>query len=179
MSEPYQILVLIPEGIEQKRAVQKTHEILGTWGGHFCEETILWLQDIDDEEFEPEELKEVSEENIKQFLDKLSGWPTFGFIEYEMPWFALNVSYKGQVYSNKVNLILLSLSRNTFDNYREASEPFYVELSKVLHENFRAKRTIMDHSITHREDFQWEEEIERLKADQFRGEYSILDLHRV
>jgi hypothetical protein len=178
MGAPYHVLVLIPQGIEQKKAVHETDDLLRTWGGYFCKETKVLFSDIGEEEFEEEELGEVNEENIERFLDKLAKWPTFGLIEYEMPWFVLNVSYDGQAHSSKVNLILLSLLRNTFLDYQAAAEPFYIELSKVLHAHFHAKRTIMDYDIMHREGFDWEEEIERLKNNQFAGEYKILDLRR-
>jgi hypothetical protein len=182
MSDPYEVLVLIPEGIDQQKAVHETHAILQTWGGYLSEESDLWLEDVDGEEFEPQQLNEASEENIEEFLEKLSQWPTFGFLVYEMPWCMITVSYKGQPYSKKVNAILLGLLRGAFDDYRKASEPFYVELSKVLHEHFHAKRTVMDYSVMHailpREPFDLEEEQERLRSNQFLGEYKILDLRR-
>jgi hypothetical protein len=182
MSDPYEILVVIPEGIDQEKAVHETHNILGIWGGYLSEDSTLWLEDIGDEEYEPQELEEASEKNIEEFLEKLSQWPTFGFLMYEMPWCMLSVSYMGQPYSKKVNAILMGLLRGAFDDYRKASEPFYVELSKVLHEHFHAKRTVMDYSVIHailpREPFDLEEELERLRNNKFLGEYKILDLRR-
>jgi hypothetical protein len=175
MSEPYEIFILIPDGFSQKKAVYGTHEILVELGGALCEDSLLILNDVNGKEFEPEYLESDDDETVQRALSRLSTWPTFGLITYSMPWFMIDVLYEGQAYSDVINVVSLGLLEGGFYRNKDVAEEFYINLSKKLHENFHAKRTIMDWGIT-QAGFSWEEEIERLKQDRFLGEYKILDL---
>jgi hypothetical protein len=173
MSIPYQIFVLIPEGINQEKIVYKTHEIIVQLGGCLDEESLLILNDIEDEEYEPEYLE--NSDLIEKAITKLAKWPTHGSISYFLKDLSPLVTYLGEPNSKTVSAIKFSLTQGFFKYHEDEAKPFYIELAKKLHTKFQAKRTIMDWGIEC-EGFVLEEELERLKRNNFVGKYSLLDI---
>ncbi len=170
MSEPYQIFVLIPNGIQVQKAVYDTHEILEQMGGVLDEDSMLILNETHQEEPEPEYITEPS-----IALATLAQWSTFGAIAYSMPEFVMTVAYKGVPYRKIIQAIKISMMERAFERGGEETKNKYAELAQKLHDKFQAKRTIMDWGIEYK-GFSWAEEIERLNLGEFIGEYTIVDL---
>ncbi len=59
-----------------------------------------------------------------------------------------------------------------FERGGESIKNKYTTLAKKLHENFQARRTIMDWGIEYKK-FCWTQEVERLKKFEFVGEYFL------
>jgi hypothetical protein len=170
MSEPYQIFILLPDSIQAEKAVYDTHEILEKMGGVLDEDSMLMLNETQDEEPDPEYITESGEA-----LATLAQWPTFGAIAYSMPEFVITVAYKGVPYTRSLQAIKISLMERAFEKGGDETKNKYAELAQKLHDQFQAKRTIMDWGIEYK-GFCWDEEIERLKKGEFLGEYAIADI---
>ena len=173
MSEPYQIFVLIPDGIHAEKAIYNTHVLLGAFGGVLDEDSLLMLNETDGEEPEPTNIT-----NADAALTTLAHWPTFGTIVYAMPEFSLTLSYKSKFYGNLIQVIKISMMEKSFERCGEVTKHKYVGLAQKLHELFQAKRTIMDWGIEYK-GFVWHEELERLKQDELVGDYDMVDLQDV
>lgn len=173
MSEPYQIFVLIPEGIPQRIAVYKTHEIVISMDGEIhADDSLLILNDIEDQEFEPYYI-----EDVDQALESLAGWKTSGSIVYFIPG-ATTFTYLSALSDGNIQSIKISILESSFLKIEKSSaNNTYKDLAAVLHREFAAKRTIMNWGIEY-QGFDWQEEIERLKMDCFDRSYSLVDLHR-
>lgn len=170
MSEPYQIFVLIPDGIHPQKAVYDTHEILEKMGGVLDEDSMLILNETEDDEPDPEYITEPC-----QALATLAQWQTFGAIAYSMPEFVITVAYKGVPYTKSIQAIKISMLERAFEKGGDETKNKYAELAQKLHDKFQAKRTIMDWGIEYK-GFGWTEEIERLKKGEFIGEYALADI---
>jgi hypothetical protein len=173
MSEPYQIFVLLAQSVNQSELVYKTHEILEQLDAYLDENCLLILNDIGNEEFEPEYLE--TPEQIDKALENLSKWPTHGSISYFMKMLNPTVTYCGEPYTGTVSAIKFSLTQGFFESHEDELKPFFIQLAEKLHLQFHAKRTIMDWGIEYK-GFHWKEEIERLKEDKFIGQYDMLDI---
>jgi hypothetical protein len=174
MSEPYRIFVLIPESVNQENAVYDTHEIIEEFGGYVDNEGCwLILEDIGDEEYEPEYLE--NPEQAKQALMRLAKWPTHGSICYFIEMILITVSYRGEPDSHTINTIEISLLPRTYEDNEDILKPIFTSLAEKLHQRFSAKRTIMDWS-PECQGFVLEDEIKRLQNNEFIGEYEILDI---
>lgn len=167
MSEQYQIFVLIPDGIFGEKAVYETHSILEKMSGLLDEESILMLNDTHNDSPEPEYITDTLEA-----LATLAQWQTGGAIAYSMPEFMITVAYKSLPNTNLVQAIKISMMERAFERVGDEIKNKYVKLAQQLHENFQAKRTIMDWGIEYN-GFRWDEEIERLKKGELVGEYFL------
>ena len=170
MSEPYQIFVLIPEGLPAKDVVYGTHEVFEKMGGSLDEDSVLYLNATTTEEPEPESITDPL-----KALDTLATWPTLGSIDYAMPEGMTNVSYEGPPYSYMVQAIIISMLEKAFERGGEESKNRYINLARELHERFHAKRTIMDWGLQYK-GVRWREEINRLQKGEFKGKYAFVDL---
>jgi hypothetical protein len=167
MSEQYQVFVLIPNGIFGEKAVYETHSILEKMGGVLDEDSILMLNDTQNDSPEPEYITDAFEA-----LATLADWQTGGAIAYSMPEFMITVGYKGLPDTHLVQVIKISMMERAFEKGGDEIKNRYVQLAQQLHENFQARRTIMDWGIEYN-GFCWDEEIERLKKGELVGEYFL------
>jgi hypothetical protein len=173
MSEPYKIFVLIPESISQERAVYDVHELMTEFGAHINEDCLLILNDVDEEEYEPEYLE--TSEQVEQAPIRLAKWPTHGTISYYIEMMPATITYFGEPNTYTVNTIEISLLPRSYEKNEDILKPIFISLAKKLHKQFSAKRTIMDWS-PECQGFVLEDEIQRLRNNEFIGEYEILDM---
>lgn len=89
-----------------------------------------------------------------------------------MPEFMITVAYKSLPDTNLVQAIKISMMERAFERGGDETKNKYVKLAQQLHENFQAKRTIMDWGIEYN-GFCWDEEIERLQKGELVGEYFL------
>lgn len=167
MSEQYHIFILIPDGIFGDKAVYETHSILEKMGGVLDEDSILMLNDTQNDSPEPEYIIDALEA-----LANLAQWHTFGAIAYSMPEFMITVAYKALPDTNLVQAIKISMMERAFEKGGDDTKNNYINLAQKLHENFQAERTIMDWGIEYK-GFSWDEEISRLTKGELVGEYLI------
>ena len=139
-------------------------------GGVLDEDSMLILNETEDEEPDPEYIMEPSDA-----LATLAQWQTFGAIAYSMPEFVITVAYKGVPYTKSIQAIKISMMERAFEKGGDETKNKYAELAQKLHDKFQAKRTIMDWGIEYK-GFGWAEEIERLKKGEFIGEYALADI---
>lgn len=167
MSEQYQIFVLLPDGISGEKAIYDTHLILEQMGGDLDEDSILMLNETPDDSPEPEYITDAD-----NALATLAQWQTGGAIAYSMPEFMITVAYKSFPDTNLIQAIKISMMERAFERGGDDTKNKYVNLAHKLHDNFQAKRTIMDWGIEYK-GFSWDEEINRLKKDELIGEYLV------
>ncbi len=170
MSESYQIFILIPNGIQAEKAVYNTHEIIEKMGGVLDEDSMLILNETQNEEPEPEYITEP-----REALATLAQWSTYGAIAYSMPEFVITIAYKGVPAKNFIQAIKISMMERAFERGGDEIKNKYAALAHKLHDQFQASRTIMDWGIEYK-GFCWLEEIERLDRGEFIGQYTILDI---
>lgn len=171
MSEPYQLIVLIPEGKDPNETVYITHEILQKEGGEVdAGDSHLFLNDTEVEEPEPETVADSV-----YVLNRLVNWPTLGSITYGMPEGMTTVSYLCQPNINRVQAVKISLLPRAFERGGDESLSRYKRIASKLHVKLGATRTIMDWGITFK-GFDWMEEINRLQKHNFVGSYELVDL---
>jgi hypothetical protein len=170
MSEPYQIFVLIPEGLPAAKVVHSTNEVLKSLNGELDEDSVLFLNETVSEEVEPELVT-----NSSTALDKLANWPTLGSIAYTMSEGLVNISFEGLPNTGLVEAILISVPEKAFERGGQESKNRYIALAYQLHERFKAKRTIMDWGLEFK-GVDWKEEIDRLGRGEFVGNYILVDL---
>jgi hypothetical protein len=168
MSESYEVLVLMPEGLPSTEVVNGTHEVIGQMGGTIDEDCLLILHDT---ETERPDIEYISNPQIA--LTTLANWPALGGLNYAMPDGLITVEFAGTFEANIVQAIRITIpDAIIFDEEGEESKERYVTLGKRLHERFRAKRTIVDWGLFYMGIY-WKEEINRLKNGEFVGQYFI------
>jgi hypothetical protein len=169
MSESYQVLVLISDGISAEKAIYTIHEMLGTQGGILDENSLLMLNETNDTEPEPEYITDSD-----QALATLATWSTFGSIAYSMPEFVITVSYQGSSDENLIQAVKISIMERAFERLNQEAQGKYLEITQSLHQSLHAKRTIMDWGIEYK-GFNWREEVERLRDNRFVADYNLAD----
>ena len=168
MSESYEVLVLMPEGLPSIEVVNGTHEVIDEMGGIIDEDCLLILHDT---ETESPDIEYIS--NPKIALNRLANWPALGGLNYVMPDAVITVEFAGTFEANIVQAIRITIPDSIiFDEEGEESKERYVTLGNRLHERFRAKRTIVDWGLLYRGVY-WKEEINRLKNGEFVGDYFV------
>lgn len=173
MSEPYQIFVLIPDGFSCRYAVFKVNNIVLALGGEIdVNNSLLILNDVGDEEFEPYYV-----DSSEKALETLSKWLTYGSVVYFMP-HATTVTYLGEFVNRLINAIAVSILEGVLSRGEPDMEYLYKKLAQHIHDDFSAKRTIMDWGIEY-QGFDWREEITRLRNGVFEGSFSMIDIKRM
>ncbi len=172
MSEPYQIFVLMVNGVNSNSAVYGTHKVINNLGGGIDEDSLLILNETEGEEPEPTYI-----EDSEKALEALAKWPTYGSIDYTMPKLSMTVSFKGILYRDCVKAIKISCGQREFEKGNLEAKSICARLAQNLHDAFEAERTIMDWGLEYK-GFDWQEETERLRNGVFIGEYNLVDIKR-
>ncbi|MGB1250917.1 MAG: hypothetical protein ACPG8W_09915 [Candidatus Promineifilaceae bacterium] len=170
MSEPYQLFVLIPEGLLAQSGVRATHTIILDAGGVIDEDSTLVLNNSD----EKQDMLPTFIVEEDTALDKLSMWPTLGSISYSMPEGMATVSYLSTLANGHIYAIEISVLPRAFERSCSASN-WYCALGTRLHNTLRAKRTIFGWGLDYK-GFDWDKELSRLNNSDYFGTYSLLDL---
>lgn len=168
MSEPYQIAVVVPDGLPAGTGIRRCHRILADEGIELAEDSLLALHDTGTEEPDPEPVGDGA-----AALDRLIGWPTLGTLDYAGPEGIVTVSYLGG--AGVLRGVLVSAQERAVD--RTGAVPRYQRLAARLHRELGASRTVMAWGLQ-RGGFDLDEEIDRLRAGRFSGEYALADLRR-
>ena len=169
MSEPYQILTFIPDGVGAERAMTTLDQILTADGGTIEDDCYLYLNDVAGQELDPEPITDGGDARAR-----LAAHPTLGSINYVMPEAMVTLTLHGA--GGRVNCVSLSIPQRTFDNGGEPTRARYEQLARALHEGLAATRTIFDWGIEAR-GLEPAAELARLRRGERAGDYA-LDLLR-
>ncbi|NET61086.1 MAG: hypothetical protein F6K47_34660 [Symploca sp. SIO2E6] len=171
---PYEIISIYLKGQKSDDLVKLIHQILIKQGGDLNFSCLLFLNDIGDEEFEPEEVI-----NSQESLEKISSWPSYGTITYDMPEGEVSVTFDGenkQIFSVTISVPNSILEKeDIFGKREDDSWKRYVSIATQIHESTAANRTIFDWGLIEN-GFKWTEELEKLKSGKISEKYKYLDL---
>jgi|GEM_PF-2123755 hypothetical protein len=172
MSDHWEIIIMMPEGLPAFEVVQATHQVISELDGIVDEDCLLILHDT--ATISPD-VEYVDDSQIA--LEKLSTWPELGGIEYCMPDGMMTVEYAGPSNSGIVQYIKITIPNVEFFNEDdEESKNRYITLAKILHNKLQAKLTVMDWNVgLLYTSTPWNQEINRLKKGEFFEEY-LLDI---
>jgi hypothetical protein len=174
MSDHWELIVMMPEGLPAYEVVQATHKVISELDGVIDEDCLLILHDTATVSPDVEYV-----ENSHVALEKLSTWPELGGIEYYMPDGMMTVEYAGPSNSGVVEYVKITIpNQELFNGDEEESKNRYITLAKVLHSKLQAKRTVLDWNVgLLYTSTPWNQEINRLKNDEFIGEH-LVDIRR-
>ncbi|RUT07149.1 hypothetical protein DSM106972_024100 [Dulcicalothrix desertica PCC 7102] len=175
MSDHWEIIIMMPEGLPAREVVQTTHQVISELDGIIDEDCLLILHDTATESPDVEYV-----EDSQAALEKLSTWSELGGIEYYMPDGMMTVEYAGPSNSGVVEYIKITIPNLEFFKVDgEESKNRYINLAKVLHSKLQAKRTIMDWNVGLLYTSEpWNQEMNRLKNSEFIGEH-LIDIRRI
>jgi hypothetical protein len=170
MSDHWEIMIIMPEGLPAYEAIQATHKVISELDGVIDEDCLLILHDTATASPNIEYV-----ENSHIALEKLSTCPELGGIEYYMPDGMMTVEYAGPSNSFVVEYIKITIPNlELFNGDEEESKNRYINLAKLLHNKLQAKRTLLDWNLGLLYTSEpWNQEINRLKNDEFIGEHLI------
>jgi hypothetical protein len=172
MSSPYEIVALLPNGMDPAQAVSTVHRALVASGGGFSESSFIWLARNKD-------VRDVREpiEDTDAALARMAAWPTGGTINYQMPEFTVLATFRRFHGIPGISFVSVSIPARALEGADHAARDRYEKLAQRLHEDLQARRTIMARALG--DDGPWERaELKRLGDGRFEGKYFPLDLRR-
>ncbi len=169
MSEPYQIAIVIPDGLPAEIAIRRCHRVLGEEGIRVAADSLLLLGDTGAAEPDPEPVPDEA-----SALRRLIAWPTLGSIDYAGPEGMVCVSYHGPPGQSLLTCVVVSAQQRAFE--QTDALPRYRLLAARLHQELGARRTVMEWGLEMMQGLSPVEEIARLRLGRFDGAYSLLDL---
>lgn len=170
MSEPYQLLVFLKDGLPPERVIAETDAILRNHGAKLDEDSMLYLEGTATEEPDPE-----SVEDGDAALQELAKWPALGSISYGMPESMITVAFKSGGESSDVALVKIGILSGAFEAGGEPLKIRYQAIGKELFERFQAARAIMGWGLE-ASGLDWRGELDRLAQGSIEATYDLLDL---
>lgn len=172
MSESYNLYSIIPAGLPRADAIYGTHETIFKMGGELDNESSLSLQTREGQEPDVVPIRDVD-----QALLRLLEWPELGGLDYTFVGITTDVYYYPCTSADLVCAIAVVVRSTLFDSAGPAAEAAFLRLGHLLHDRFRAARTVMGWGLEAM-GFDVYKEIERLSRGEFAGSYELLDMRR-
>ncbi|NJM22691.1 MAG: hypothetical protein HC836_38300 [Richelia sp. RM2_1_2] len=161
-SSSIDILIVLEEPKRNsKNTIFELDQILNDYGIVIEVGALYYLNDYGEEEFDPEDIVDA-----KDTLNKLVNWPTAGWLEYHMPGCSLLISYK-----TDGDFLLSGIYISAYESEYNSQKEKLDKLIYFLHYKYKSLRTIKGENIF--EDFDPEDEIERVRNGIFEGNYQI------
>lgn len=165
---PYQIISLYKFGRNSAFLINSIHQIIIENGGELNSDCLLLLNDVNEEEFEPEDISSQAES-----LERLSNWPSLGSITYEMPEGEVTITYEGS--NQLIFAVIISIPNSILEKGKNNSWNRYLNIAREIHYSVNADRTIFDWGLIEN-GFKWNEELKRLNEGIISGNYKYLNL---
>lgn len=168
MSEPYEIVSIVPTGLDPWRAVSVCDEILRAAAIVLDEDSQLYLNDTELAGPEPQKVHTPVEA-----LRTLASWPTLGTIEYAAVEGPVTVSYLSDSDPPLVHCVILGVGQRAVD--QSAGVARYQRLAETIDTALGASRTIMAWGLR-KSGFSWSDELRRLRRGRYELAYELADL---
>ncbi len=167
MSDFYQAFFHLKGLNKTLSTIQHFHELIRDYGAEIDEDSMLILNDVEnDEPPEPEYIH-----NIGEAIRKIASWQTLGLMSYGMPQEMVDVIFHKQNEAKDVQCIKLCFMEGAMDRAGEEKVNWYVNLMKRIHIELKAMRTVFDWALESRGGYEWVKERKLFLEGNMRGTY--------